>query len=86
MPYQTETTTQKSRKNRHCDWCWQRIAIGDEYKRYRVYDGGDASTVQMHPECCEAMSEAAQQEGGWYEWTAGMERPKVEDRGGLARS
>ena len=29
----------------------------------------------MHPECYEAMEQAAREEGGWFEWTPGMERP-----------
>lgn len=73
----TPTETHKSRKRRHCDWCYELIDIGEIYKRYRCYDDGDAQTVRMHPECCEAMAEAAREEGGWYEWTSGMERPEV---------
>ena len=41
-------------------------------------EGGTAATVCMHPECFEAMGEMAREEGGWCEWTPGMERPKKE--------
>jgi hypothetical protein len=71
----TEVETHKARKAHRCEWCWQRIDEGAEYKRYRYYDGGEAGTVKMHPECYEAMQEAAREEGGWIEWTPGMERP-----------
>ncbi len=41
---------------------------------------GDASTVKMHPECFEAMQDAASEEGGWLEWTPGQERPTKESQ------
>ena len=43
--------------------------------RYRFFNGGDAGTCKMHPECYEAMEQAAHEEGGWFEWIPGMERP-----------
>ena len=71
----TEVETHKARKAHRCEWCLQRIDDGTEYKRYRCYGGGEASTVKMHPECYDAMQEAAREEGGYIEWTPGMERP-----------
>ena len=71
----TAPETHKARKAHRCQWCWQRIDEGTEYKRYRYYDSGEASTVKMHPECYDAMQEAAREEGGYIEWTPGMERP-----------
>lgn len=77
--YATLAMTHKTRSDRRCDWCYTKIVTGDLYKRYRFYDGGNAYTVQMHPECYEAMGDAAKEEGGWIEWTPGdFERPKVE--------
>ena len=73
--HMTEVETHKARKAHRCEWCWQRIDDGTEYKRYRYYGGGEASTVKMHPECYDAMQEAAREEGGYIEWTPGMERP-----------
>ena len=74
----TAVETHKARKTHRCEWCWQRIAECSEYKRYRYYNGGDAGTVKMHPECYGAMHEAAHEEGGWIEWTPGQERPKAD--------
>lgn len=71
----TEAETHKARKAHRCEWCGQRIDEGTAYKRYRYYDGGEASTVKMHPECYDAMQGAAREEGGYIEWTPGMERP-----------
>lgn len=67
-----------ARKRHRCDWCWQAIEIGRPYRRYRVFAQGEASTVREHPECYEAMCEAAEEEGGWIEWTPGQERPPQE--------
>lgn len=74
MSHHTEPTEHKARIPHRCDWCWQVVKSGDQYKRYRYYDGGDAGTVKMHPECHEAMQEAAREEGGVIEWTPGQER------------
>ena len=84
MSHQTETTTQNARAKYRCTWCWQCIQVGDEYKRYRYFDGGDAGTVKMHPECYEAMLEMAGEEGGQIEWVPGMERPATLQKGGSA--
>jgi hypothetical protein len=73
--HSTPTETHKAKKRHRCDWCWQFVEIGDIYNRYRVYDGGDACTVKMHPECHEATQEEAKAEGGFIEWTPGQERP-----------
>jgi len=76
MPAQTEATEQLARKKHKCSWCGESIEIGESYKRYRYFDGGDAGTVKMHPECYEDMLECAHNEGGWIEWTyGGSERP-----------
>lgn len=37
-------------------------------------------TMREHPECYEAMCEAAEEEGGWIEWTPGQERPQEMSR------
>lgn len=59
-----------ARKQHGCSWCGQRIAPGEPYKRWRWYDGGDASTCRLHPECYDAM-EAAPHEGGVIEFMPG---------------
>ena len=75
--HMTEVETHKARKAHRCEWCWQRIDEGAEYKRYRYYDGGEAATIKMHPECMGAMQDEAAEWGGDFEWTPGQERPKV---------
>lgn len=76
MSAMSEVTEQRAAKCHCCTWCGERIHEGEMYSRYRWYDGGDASTVKMHPECFEDMEECARTEGGWLEWDMGqMERP-----------
>ena len=75
MSTSTEVETHKAAKAHRCTWCWQRIDPGSEYKRYRWWNGGDARTERMHPECHAAMREAADEAGGWIEWIPGNERP-----------
>ncbi len=76
MSAMTEPTTQTAKKKHRCTWCWQFIENGELYQRYRFYDGGDSGTVKMHPECFSASQEMARDEGGFIEWTPGMERPE----------
>lgn len=74
----SEVESVKAAKKIHrCDWCWGFVRTGDSYQRYRCYSYGEASTVRLHPECYEAMIDAADEEGGWIEWTPGRERPSV---------
>jgi len=75
MGHITEVKTHMARKAHRCEWCWQRIDDGTEYKRYRYFDGGEAATIKMHPECMDAMQEEAAYWGGDFEWTPGQERP-----------
>lgn len=75
MGTMSETETLKAAKAHRCTWCWQRIEPGELYRRYRWWNGGDAGTEKMHPECHDAMTDAAEEEGGWFEWVPGMERP-----------
>lgn len=77
MASQTIATEQKAKKRHRCTGCWEPIEVAETYMRYRYFDGGDAGTVKMHPECHAYMVECAAEEGGFIEWTPGMERPKV---------
>lgn len=63
-----------AKKAHRCDWCAERIEIGESYERWRWYDGGDAGTTKMHPECANASSEVASEEGGYFEFHPGMFR------------
>ena len=52
----TEIIIIKAAKKIHrCSWCGTRITIGETYKKYRYFDGGDAGTVKIHFDCYEAM-------------------------------
>lgn len=71
----TLPTTQKAAKRHRCTWCWQSIEPGELYTRCRTFSDGDACTIKMHPECFEEMQRQADEEGGWFEWVPGQERP-----------
>lgn len=79
MAHCTEAETHKAKKVHQCEWCWQRIEIGEQYMRYRFFDGGEAGTVKAHPECYDAIQEYAREEGGYIEWTPGQERPQKKE-------
>lgn len=58
MGHATQPKTIKAaRKPHRCSWCNHRIDVGQSYQRWRWFDGGDASTCHMHPECVDAMDE-----------------------------
>lgn len=79
MSAQTDPTTQVAAKKHSCSWCAEAIGVGERYTRYRYFDGGDAGTVKMHPECYADMQEICRLEGGWLEWVPGdAERPKAD--------
>lgn len=67
----TTAQTHKARKTHRCSWCDQRINSGETYHRYRWFDGSDASTVKMHPECHEASDRLSKQQGGYIEFEPG---------------
>lgn len=71
----TEVTTHKAIKVHRCQWCWQFVQAGEQYLRYRFFDGGDAGTVKLHPECYDAVQAEAAEWGYGFEWTPGQERP-----------
>ena len=48
-------SVKRSRKERQCDWCAEKIEIGQPNESYRWSDGSDGGTVRMHPECYAAM-------------------------------
>ena len=79
MNHFTEPTLHRAIKPHRCNWCWQHIVIGEQYKRYRFFNGGDVGTVKMHPECFDAMQEEAAEWGYDFEWTPGMERPNKKE-------
>lgn len=71
-----EIETIKAAKKQHrCSWCDKRIEVGESYKRYRWFGDDGPSTVKLHHECYDAMHEAAQEEGGDFEFMPG-ENPR----------
>jgi hypothetical protein len=76
MGHATELQTIKAARSEHrCSWCAERIDIGTPYQRYRYYEGGDAGTVKLHPECNTALEETVREEGFDYEFFPG-ENPR----------
>jgi len=71
----TTPTTHKAVKPHRCSWCWQHIVVSEQYTRYRYFNGCEAGTVKMHPECFTVMQEEASEWGPDFEWTPGQERP-----------
>lgn len=78
--YCTDLETLKARTPHRCMSCGETIGVGETYKRWRTYDGGDAQTNKMHPECL-AMHEADAKRYGENQWDYSPymhERPKVD--------
>jgi hypothetical protein len=75
MSYGTDPVLIKGALVRHrCSWCGDRVKVGESYWRWRWYDGGEATTVKMHPECRDAAIDDS--DGGWFEFSLyGNERP-----------
>ena len=80
--HHTETETLKARKPHRCMSCGEPIAAGETYKRWRTYDGGDAGTNKMHPECL-AMHQADSARFSEPQWEYSLynhERPALAER------
>lgn len=76
MGHSTELQSITAARSAHrCSWCAERIEVGAPYKRYRYFDGGDAGTVKLHPECNDILDETVREEGWDYEFHAG-ENPR----------
>jgi hypothetical protein len=72
MGHATDLETIKAAKSAHrCSWCAERIDIGTTYMRYRYFNGGDAGTVKLHPECNAVLDKTIREEGGDYEFAPG---------------
>lgn len=65
----------KARKTHGCSWCGERIEIDQPYSRWRWFDGGDASTVRVHPECNAALHDMSVELGESIEFFPG-ENPR----------
>ena len=73
-----ENATHIARKQHQCSWCGQMIEAGSKYVRQRIIgDDAEPCTNKLHPECDDALSEAARAEGGCvYFDFGGQERPE----------
>lgn len=71
MSMTTPQTIKAARKQKQCDWCNEHIEVGSSYVRYRWFDGADAVTTSMHPECMKASRDFAHREPRGCEWTPG---------------
>ena len=59
----------KCRKEHTCYWCGEKIEKGQSYRRWCWVDDG-LEEIKVHPECADAWSSAAEEEGGFYETMA----------------
>ena len=64
MSYATPVKQQAARKSYVCDWCNESIKPGEQYARWRWFDGY-AATVTVHSECYEALIELNFGDDGW---------------------
>jgi hypothetical protein len=69
----SDVETYTAKKEHRCSWCGQTIQTNTQYKKYRWWEGSEAGTCKMHPECYEAMLDVV--EGGIYFFEAG-DNPK----------
>jgi len=58
-----------------CEWCGQKIEIGELYATWLWFDGGTRSTVYAHAECSDDWMQAAQDEHGVAYGDGGGKRP-----------
>jgi len=73
----SKTTHTKRRGKIHCcDWCGQKIELGERYETWLYFDIGSRTSVFAHKECGEAWDEAVYEEGGMVHASRDGERPK----------
>lgn len=74
--YCTDPEKLKARKPHRCISCGEPVNPGEQYMRWRCYDGGDAGTMKMHSECYDMHK--ADSDGGPWEFTPyDSPRPKT---------
>lgn len=70
--------TVTARKQHACSWCGQKIEAGSKYVRQFVLFDGDTCTNKFHPECDNAVTAVAREEGGCFQFQPGEnERPPL---------
>ena len=71
--------TRKAKKRHRCDWCPEFIEPGENYIDERAVYCGDFQHLKFHPECKQACSQIAKQNGGDFDIDIrGYKRGKVE--------
>jgi len=70
--------TKQRGKIRCCSWCGQEIKLGERYAKWLYFDGGRRNTVYAHSECCDAGTEAANEEHGMVYPHGDQERPTLD--------
>lgn len=56
----------------YCDWCVEKINVGDIYEWWCWFDGGDVGMVKMYLECVKVSSKVVVEEGWDFEYYLGM--------------
>lgn len=67
--------TKRRGKARNCDWCGQRIEVGELYETWLFFDGGNRSSCYAHEECYLDWANLAIEEGDMVDSYGDHERP-----------
>ena len=73
-------TVKSSRKGHQCNWCGQKIEIGQPYKHWLWFCDGDRDTVKAHPECLQ-YAEDNREDSGYFYLDGDGHRPTLEPKG-----
>lgn len=65
----------RARKPHRCDYCGQRIEVGEQYDRVRGYGSDGPWTLKQHPECAAETVEWGEDE--WHVHFPGDEKRPV---------
>lgn len=67
-------TIKEKKKTIRCSWCGERIHKGDPAVAWCCMDGRDFISVQVHPECSEAINRTLVEEGGVFDFGSGEQK------------
>ena len=60
-------TVKSARKTHRCQWCGQKIEVGDSYNHWLWFCDGDRTTVKSHIECYDYAMSTRDEEFAWFE-------------------